>query len=926
MRIEFAHAWILALAWVIPALAAVWIVMLRRQSARLARFVAPALQPRLMPRPSLRRATWQVGLLAAALMLMLAAAAHPRWGEVEDTVYARGRDLIIALDVSRSMLANDVRPNRLERARTDLLDLIGELRGDRAGLLAFRRKATVLCPLTTDYAYVRQALEGATPDAAPAGPTDIGDAIRKALAAFETQQGSHRAIILISDGEDLAGSALEAAKEAAAKGVTIFTVGFGAQGGSRIPDPDQKGRMLQFEGRDVETHLDNETLYQIARTTGGAYIPVGTAGMGSTTLGTIYQSHLRRVAERDLSETLQRHAIERFQIFLLPAICLAIAACALSRGRPATGRARAPKQAAGSKPGPSEPSPVTTPSLRNLSPPPRPMRQAIWALALLGGLQAASGAGTNAPAVATNAVAEAPVVLSARATAIKAQRLFRLGRYEAAADEYLAAAGAASGDLQRRLRYNAAVADLKAGRHAAAADLFEELGAAAAKPDARLSLGLGAALYRQATAPSTNAQNRSAEDLGKVADGLARSAEAFRDASREDGEQALRNLAVARDRLPRAREEAKVAKLMETYGKMPPFQLVNDMRQRQRGMLGDLQRAATNTPPTRLGAFEALAKRQSEAADLWIPLKGSLVAAMSQQAASDTNAAAQMQHILQGIEMTRDSMNGTARMLRDAQLDPTDAIRTDERAVYGFWKLLAPSAALAGAALEHQTNAVETTAAVIVGGAKATNRLATATTDQMEARALTELFADRFPVEYPENAPAPPAPQAGTNAAPQLTPEDRQMILALTAEAKTRQEAAYGHLQKPDPAAALTEEQASAAALKQILELLPKPPPSKQQQKQDQQKQDQQKQDQQKQDQQKRGQQKQEQDQQDQQQQKDQKQDQQKQDQKPEVKTNATPEDVRELLEKALQREEEHKAELRERNRLRTVLPGEKVW
>jgi len=128
----------------------------------------------------------------------------------------RGRDLIIALDVSRSMLAQDVHPNRLQRAKADIQDLLRELRGDRAALIAFRGKAVQLCPLTTDYAYLEQALAEVSPESAPRGETDIGDAVTKALEAFESDAGAYQAIILISDGEDLAGR-IKAAAESARK-------------------------------------------------------------------------------------------------------------------------------------------------------------------------------------------------------------------------------------------------------------------------------------------------------------------------------------------------------------------------------------------------------------------------------------------------------------------------------------------------------------------------------------------------------------------------------------------------------------------------------------------------------------------------------------------------------------------------------------
>ena len=179
MSFQVANPRMFFLALLIAAGAAwVWTV-LRNRDRRLAAMLSPAMQVKLCPRLSSTRMFVQLALVAAGLILCVLAAARPQWGMREETVYQRGRDLVIALDVSRSMLASDVRPNRLQRAKADLMDLIKELRGDRAALIAFRRKAVLLCPLTTDYAYLRQALEAADVDAAPRGETDIGDAIEE---------------------------------------------------------------------------------------------------------------------------------------------------------------------------------------------------------------------------------------------------------------------------------------------------------------------------------------------------------------------------------------------------------------------------------------------------------------------------------------------------------------------------------------------------------------------------------------------------------------------------------------------------------------------------------------------------------------------------------------------------------------------------
>ena len=181
---QFANAWMLYTLWLAPALGLIWLMLYRRRARALANFLSPAMRQKLCPPAQPHRFYWQWSCLLAGCLLTLLAAARPQWGLREETVLQRGRDLIVALDVSRSMLAQDVHPNRLLRAKADVQDLLRELRGDRAALLAFRGRAVLLCPLTTDYGYLEQILDDASIDSAPRGETDIGDAIRKSLDAF----------------------------------------------------------------------------------------------------------------------------------------------------------------------------------------------------------------------------------------------------------------------------------------------------------------------------------------------------------------------------------------------------------------------------------------------------------------------------------------------------------------------------------------------------------------------------------------------------------------------------------------------------------------------------------------------------------------------------------------------------------------------
>ena len=363
MDLQFVHPMLLLTTPVVLLVAAWWFTAYRYRENALQRFVSTSMQHKLRPGVSRNRLTWQIVLVSTSLLLCVIAVARPQWGTREESVFSRGRDLVIVLDVSRSMLATDVHPNRLQRAKTDIVDLIKELRGDRAALIAFRNRAIVLCPLTTDYAFVMHALDACDIDAAPRGETDIGNAIRVSMDTFESDGSAHMAVILISDGEDLKGEAQEAAAEAAERGITIFTVGLGNRDGTRIPDSNSDDGVATYKGEPVVTRLEDKTLHEIAKMTGGAYIPVGTASMAITTLGTLYRDYLRNISARDIEESLQRRHVDRFQWFLLPAVILLIGGTCLSRGR------LRPKGMRDPSPDESE-----TAGLKDLSAPARPLK------------------------------------------------------------------------------------------------------------------------------------------------------------------------------------------------------------------------------------------------------------------------------------------------------------------------------------------------------------------------------------------------------------------------------------------------------------------------------------------------------------------------------------------------------------------------
>lgn len=336
---RFINPWMLVLVLLVPLAGVLWTYLRARSESRLRHMVAPALRKRLLPN---RPKTFLVQsiLIIAGLALCLLAAARPQWGRSSQTVAAKSRNVVVALDVSRSMLADDVRPNRLERAKADIADLIDSLEGDRCALVAFRYKGVLLCPLTTDTAFLRSALESVTPESAPRGETDIGSAIRVALQALDPAMDDHNAIILVSDGGDLRNNAIECAQMANRRGIPIFTVGLGDRNReSTIPDPSGKGVQM-FKGQPVKVRLEEEALRKVASISGGRYVPLATAGTAETTLGAIYRRFLRQVAAMEQAEEEEMRATERFGVFLVPGLLFVMAAAMLSNGRFAGRRVR----------------------------------------------------------------------------------------------------------------------------------------------------------------------------------------------------------------------------------------------------------------------------------------------------------------------------------------------------------------------------------------------------------------------------------------------------------------------------------------------------------------------------------------------------------------------------------------------------------
>ena len=270
---NLSHPWILHFLWLLPLVAVTFLVVYRKRRQALIRFAEPELLKRLAPGGSRGRRVLKAVLCLLALGCMLLALAGPRWGSHYQEVTQKGVDIVIALDVSPSMLVEDVKPDRLERAKREITDFLKVVQGDRVGLVAFSGAAYTQCPLTLDYGALMMFLNILHPDYIPVPGTDLGAAIQGAMAAFDPKSETDKVILLITDGEDNEKQGLEAARDAARKGIKIFVFGMGDPAGGPIPASGGRGGFIKDDkGELVLSKLNEVGLQEIAAVTGGEYV------------------------------------------------------------------------------------------------------------------------------------------------------------------------------------------------------------------------------------------------------------------------------------------------------------------------------------------------------------------------------------------------------------------------------------------------------------------------------------------------------------------------------------------------------------------------------------------------------------------------------------------------------------------------------
>jgi Ca-activated chloride channel family protein len=444
----------------------------RRQAIRF--FAASHLAEALTSSVSTFRRLLKSALLIAAVGLLFVAMARPHlfynWQEESRS----GVDILLAVDCSKSMLTEDVKPNRIERAKLAIADFADQLPNNRLGLIAFAGDAFLQCPLTLDHDAFQDAVSELDTNSIPRPGTDIASAIDLAVDALKSQPNNLKFLILVTDGEDLEGRVLDSAKSAAQSGLKIYTVGVGTPEGDRIPEGDDSGAVMYHQdanGQDVVSKLDENTLRQIADITGGAYVPLGQLGSG---LDEIYSRYIAPLPKQSLEERREKIPVEQFEWPLGMATLLLILQFMI-RER-ATEKTSSNENGEALPPGPDQRSPRR-----------RFARKTAAAMPLMiGGL-----------------LIFASTVICHAADADTAERDYKAGQYEQAMQNYEQAAN--SQPDRSDLQYNRGDAAYRAGEYSEAEEAFRK---ALETPD----LGLQENAYYNLG----NAQYQHGEEMQKV--------------------------------------------------------------------------------------------------------------------------------------------------------------------------------------------------------------------------------------------------------------------------------------------------------------------------------------------------------------------------------------------------------------------------
>lgn len=310
----------LYLLFLIPILIIGLIIAAKRKKAAMARFAQYETLSRIVKPLNKRKRLIKACFIILGVLFLTLSLIEPKWGYRWEEVTRRGIDIVIAVDTSKSMLADDVKPNRLGAAKREIDDLLKVLGGDRIGLVVFAGSAFTSCPLTLDYSAFRLFLDDLDTSLIPVGGTSIDRAIEKGIETFDVKVKNRKAIILITDGEDHSGRWIEAAKEAKKEGIIIYTVGVGGKEGSYIKIKDEHGDHVLLKdkaGQVIKSRLDEVALNRIAIETGGVYTPAYGTEWG---LARIYTQKISQLEKKELGSGRTKRYENRYQIPLFIAL------------------------------------------------------------------------------------------------------------------------------------------------------------------------------------------------------------------------------------------------------------------------------------------------------------------------------------------------------------------------------------------------------------------------------------------------------------------------------------------------------------------------------------------------------------------------------------------------------------------------------
>jgi len=330
---KFGNPDLLHLLWLAVPLAWLLFTLMKHRLALLNRLADAKILPLLSPGWRADRFRRRNVLWCAAFLLCTLALARPQWGFHWEEVKRRGMDILVVLDTSRSMLAEDIKPNRLQQAKWGVRDLVKKLRADRIGLLTFAGSSFLQCPLTIDYAAFLLTLDDVYSGIIPKGGTAIREALKNAIDSFETETEADRAIILITDGEDHESNPLDLIDKLKEKRIRVFAIGIGSLEGELLPSTDEQGHPGFFKDRNgqvVKSSLKEDVLQKLALATGGAYVR---SAPGDTGLERIFEQGLASLKRDEAESRMVKSYEDRFGWVLGVALLLLMAEAALGEKR-----------------------------------------------------------------------------------------------------------------------------------------------------------------------------------------------------------------------------------------------------------------------------------------------------------------------------------------------------------------------------------------------------------------------------------------------------------------------------------------------------------------------------------------------------------------------------------------------------------------